>query len=655
MFAVDTTRAARWSASRLLGLMAALLAVVFVVSFTSLAGVARGATPSSRLNHSNAGTTTASAAVVAPKKAVIVVGPVGTETAKYIAAAKAIGAALAAGGVDVHYVLPPHATWLNVLAVANGADFFAYLGHGNGWPSPYGPFQENTKDGFGLNPTDGDTNYKDVAYYGRCWIVGGIDKSPNCTPGKNYKNGIHLAPNAIGLFNRLCYADGNGEPGMAVPTQTVAFQRADNFSSTLLAAGARTVFALGWQPGVDLASALVGTHQTMAGFFESRDAPNGDPNYLPYHGWVGYAPVKIASVRTPGATVYLDPDLAPAHKNGYLRAVTGDLNFTTDQWNGSANSSDTTIPDLTGLSGTQASNTMPADSSALTVFTPNGDGISDSLTIMHTLSEPSYLDVSIANSAGTVVRQFTSYTAAGTTSDTWDGKNTGGSLVNDGRFDIKVTPTDRAGNVGRPMTIGVMVMTVMRSPAAAPGLFYAADNDLLAQTQTQSVILDEPASLTWKVTQLDGTVVRTAMTNQTHAVGLVKWAWDGKNGSGVFVPSATYWMVVTADTAAGTYSHRIPVRAMPFKVTASASSGSVGTKITWTIVTAEPQTGSPKLSVKQPGLAKYAVTLLKVSTTKFKATIKLRAGGAPGTIVATLTGTDTGGGINTQGFHITLK
>jgi flagellar hook assembly protein FlgD len=650
MFATTASRAARGSASRSLVLLAALLAVVFIVSFTSLGSVARGATSSSHAGRAPSGTTSSSAAATAGKKAVIVVGPVGSETADYIQAARDMGAVLTAAGLDVNLVLSPHATWANVIAVANGAAFFAYLGHGNGWPSPYAPFQEDSKNGLGLNPSDGDAS--STKYYGRCYFLGGVDQSPNCTPGKNYGGGIHLANNAVGLFNRLCYADGNGEPGMAVPTQDVAFQRADNFSSTLLAAGARTVFALGWQPGVDLARALVNEHKTMEGFFESRDATNGDPHYLPYHGWVGWKPaVYIDSVRTPGAVVHLDPD----QYSGYLRSVAGDLDFTTDMWRSDGDPNDTTDPVLTDVTGTQASNTVPADSSSPTVFTPNGDGISDVLTFKHTLSEPSYLDVSIANSSGSIVRHYTGYSAEGTTSETWNGKNNAGVTVSDGRFDITITPTDRADNHGTAKTLTVKVMTAMRAPSATPGLFYAADGDALAATQTQKVTLDKPSTLTWKVTQLDGTVVRTAMTNEAHGVGVVSWVWDGMDDSGNPVANGAYWMVVTSDTSAGTYSHRVQVRQMPFKVTANKLIATAGTNITLTVATAETQTGWVKLSVKQPGLAKYSVSLAKWSNILYKGSFILKSGGTPGQVVLTFTGTDTGGGTDVQTMNITLN
>src|SRR6478752_755510 len=91
----------------------------------------------------------ARAATSAPQlKAVLIVGPSGlTSTNK--ADADAVAAKAAGYGMDVHKVYTPHATWAAVLAQVQGANFVVYWGHGNGWPSPYGPFQEKTKDGWG--------------------------------------------------------------------------------------------------------------------------------------------------------------------------------------------------------------------------------------------------------------------------------------------------------------------------------------------------------------------------------------------------------------------------------------------------------------------------------------------------------------------------
>jgi hypothetical protein len=328
---------------RILVVLASALLATVAVGPSGALGAAR---TSDSAAPSTSATTPAATTQAKPRRAVIVVGPVGSQTAEYVGEARHIRDALVAGGITVELITPPNATWKRVKAAAEGANFFAYLGHGSGWPSPYVSNGEDTKDGLGLNPYAGDANTSDVKYYGANFLAGGY----RCTLGvppptteaackqitygvwKNYGTGIHFARNAIVLLNRLCYAAGDGEDGMPVPSKSVAVQRVDNMAAGYLKAGARTVFALAWQPGVDIAKWLVSKHATMNQLFQMRDGKSSSPDYLPFHGWVGPWSVYVHSKRTADTRIHLDPQLAANYKNGYLRAVTGGLKMTTDQW-----------------------------------------------------------------------------------------------------------------------------------------------------------------------------------------------------------------------------------------------------------------------------------------------------------------------------------
>ena len=162
-------------------------------------------------------------------KVVIIVGPVGSSTANYITNAKRYAAQARSYGANVVEIYSPNATWARVKAAAQGAKVLIYLGHGNGSPSPYGAFSKYTKDGFGLNATAG----------ARQLATRSIRASTTSRPQ------IKLAPNAVVILNRLCYASGNSEWGSANPTKTVAKQRVDNYGAGFLRAGARAVFAEG--------------------------------------------------------------------------------------------------------------------------------------------------------------------------------------------------------------------------------------------------------------------------------------------------------------------------------------------------------------------------------------------------------------------------
>jgi uncharacterized protein YraI len=226
-------------------------------------------------------------AAYAPR-VVIVVGPSGGATSDYLAKARSYAAQAKAYGASVTSVLTPHATWSRVLAAAQGANVFIYLGHGNGWPSPYSPYQDRTKDGLGLNPWDG-SGHSRVKYYGAAFV----------------REHIRLAPGAIVLLNRLCYASGNGEPGFAEPTRATAVKRVDNYAAGFLRTGASTVIADGHTSLAYELAVLFGPSLPITDVW--RSDPDTNDNVVAY-----------PSSRTPGYTLRLDPDRARA---GYYRSL----------------------------------------------------------------------------------------------------------------------------------------------------------------------------------------------------------------------------------------------------------------------------------------------------------------------------------------------
>ena len=167
-------------------------------------------------------------ALAAGKKVVIVVGPVGSQTSDYRTDAKRYASYARSYGASVTEIYSPYATWTKVRNAAQGANILIYLGHGNGYPSPYGSFQRYTKDGFGLNATSGNGN-SNVKYWGEYYI----DRD------------IQMAPNAVVILARLCYASGNSEWGASNPTKSTAIKRVDNYGAGFLRAGAKAVFAEG--------------------------------------------------------------------------------------------------------------------------------------------------------------------------------------------------------------------------------------------------------------------------------------------------------------------------------------------------------------------------------------------------------------------------
>jgi hypothetical protein len=238
---------------------------------------------------------TAAAATV---KVVIVVGPAGSSTSKYVHSAKSYAALARSLGASVKEVYSPNATWAKVKAAAKGANIFVYLGHGNGYPSPYGPFSGLRRNGMGLNTSSGNGN-SNVKYYGQTLMRTGLD----------------LATNAVVLLNRLCYASGNSEWGSRNPSKATAMKRADGYATGFLRTGARAVFANGIDSLSSIITALLKSDQTVAQIFEGDGA------------WTGSRDFTFASTHTSGATVWMDPYA----RSRYYHSVVGKLTLTAAQ------------------------------------------------------------------------------------------------------------------------------------------------------------------------------------------------------------------------------------------------------------------------------------------------------------------------------------
>jgi hypothetical protein len=236
-------------------------------------------------------------AVAAGKKVVIVVGPAGSNTSDYLYNAKKLAAQAKNYGATVYQIYTPHATWARVKQYAQGANLFIYLGHGNGYPSPYGAFNAYTKDGLGLNATDGSSSVK---YYGEYYV-------------DHYLN---FAPNSVVILNRLCYASGNPEWGGPTPTHTTARQRVDNFGAGFLRTGARAVFAEGISSVSYILYGLFKTSRTIKQIFWSDPTRSGNYDF------------SFSSTRTPGKVGIIDPK----YGQKYWRSVVGDLGLTAASW-----------------------------------------------------------------------------------------------------------------------------------------------------------------------------------------------------------------------------------------------------------------------------------------------------------------------------------
>jgi hypothetical protein len=225
---------------------------------------------------------------VSEAKVVIIVGPVESSTKSYKARADEAYAEARLYTSDVTRVYSPNATWKKVKAAAIGASLLIYLGHGNGWPSPYvNDPQYSTKDGFGLNAKAGHGN-RNVKYRGEPYVAK-----------------LDLAPNAVVILNHLCYASGNSEPGRSDPSKKTARKRVDNYGAGFMKAGVSAVIAEGHGGITTYIRDLFTTDLSVEDVWRGTWNNNGHE-------------LSFASDRTHGATAYTDTDHA---SSGYYRSL----------------------------------------------------------------------------------------------------------------------------------------------------------------------------------------------------------------------------------------------------------------------------------------------------------------------------------------------
>jgi hypothetical protein len=185
-----------------------------------------------------------------------------------------------------------------VLDATRNADLVIYLGHGNGWPSPYGPYQPYTKNGFGLNPTAGASAWS-VLYRGEHYL----------------RERMQLAPGAVVLLHHLCYASGNTEGSAPTRLRRVAKARADHYAKGFQQAGAAVVFAIGIEHPGYIVKGLFRSRKTMRQIFWSTSAATPGSKVV-------YSPKRSRG------TAILDHE----RKRYYFRSVVGRLDLTASRW-----------------------------------------------------------------------------------------------------------------------------------------------------------------------------------------------------------------------------------------------------------------------------------------------------------------------------------
>jgi flagellar hook assembly protein FlgD len=517
-----------------------------------------------------------SAAYISNAKVVIIVGAVHGQTDSYRQRGDAAYAEAKKYTPNVTKVYSPNATWSKVKSATTGANIVIYMGHGNGWPSPY-TYDPNytTKDGFGLNATagNGDNNVK---YY-----------------GEPYVDDLALAPNAIILLHHLCYASGNSEPGKAAPSTTTAKARVDNYGAGFLRGKARAVIADGHMGAAYYLRALLTTNQSVLSLWRNASNYNGNE-------------FNFAGTRSTNSRAYMDPDdpgkgfyrslvLKTAGLTSYM--VTGAIGDTgldpgtfvvpgraTTSSAGAELLDETGAPagalpanerlavvarpnwvapdgigvyEVRGLDDesihgfARATQLVPRDSmapvaigvqAAPTKISPNGDGTVDRTELSALFSETVNWTLTVTASDGTEVGHASG--SDDNPSVAWDAL-VDGAAVPHGTYTYTFRGQDSWLNADPPAAKSGTVKVDTTPPTLSgvtavtdPLPWFSPNGDGSRDTYALKATTSQSGTIEISVRNADGDVVRSF--SATVSAGAFSIPWNGKANDGAVVPDGTY-------------------------------------------------------------------------------------------------------------------
>jgi flagellar hook assembly protein FlgD len=178
-------------------------------------------------------------------------------------------------------------------------------------------------------------------------------------------------------------------------------------------------------------------------------------------------------------------------------------------------------------------------SSSPTSISPNGDGRSDRTTLSMRADAPITGSARLLDKNGAGIRRW-AFSNATAGSWVWDGRDSSGRTVADGRYTFRIWGLDRAGNQSvRDLT--VLVDRTIRSLTWSRTSFIPKAN----QTARVSFVLGRPARVTVAIYS-GTTVVRGIWQDRSVVAGSYGWTWNGRTSAGVLVKPGTYRVVVTA-------------------------------------------------------------------------------------------------------------
>ena len=176
------------------------------------------------------------------------------------------------------------------------------------------------------------------------------------------------------------------------------------------------------------------------------------------------------------------------------------------------------------------------------IFSPDGDGNKDTLTITQTGSVEDLWVAEVLDAAGSLMRRW-EFKATAPAQLVWDGKNDEGQNVPDGIYLYRLSSTDRAGNRGSARIDPIMINN-QRAPIGIavdmPAFSPNGDGVMDALSISPNVTVRSGIAR-WQIAVVDGAGKDRWTVSGTGAESLLaQYSFAGKDDAGQALPDGTY-------------------------------------------------------------------------------------------------------------------
>ena len=179
-------------------------------------------------------------------------------------------------------------------------------------------------------------------------------------------------------------------------------------------------------------------------------------------------------------------------------------------------------------------------SASYLIFSPDGDGVQDTLPIHQTGSTEDLWSGTISSISGTIVRSYL-WKGSAPADFEWDGKTDDGQSAPDGVYSYHVEAVDRAGNRGSAEIDNIIIDTRPTPVQLSIDLSYFSPNgDGVKDVVTFSPVVPVATGVaSWTLTLFDaqGSARRTIVGKLAVPSSIV---WDGKDDEGKVLPEGVY-------------------------------------------------------------------------------------------------------------------